>query len=502
MTCRNYERLLSLARDLSALKSIANLLGWDQQTYMPPKGVEGRSGQRAVLARVIHERVVSEEFGALLEELDGSAELATLGPEAAANVRELRRERDREVRVPAALVDELERTAGLAHQHWVDARNDGDFAGFAPWLEKLVRLTREWAEAVAYEEEPYDALVDVYEAGLRVRQIEPLFRALRSELVPLVEAIAASPRQPDPSILQRPYDAGRLHQFSRRVAEELGFDFTAGRIDLAIHPFCSGVMPRDVRLTTSFQESNPIDSLFSVVHEVGHGLYHQGYLPEHFGTPMAVAPSLGVHESQSRWWENFIARSAPFWERFYGDFRAMFPQALGDVSAGEFVRAVNLVRPSLIRVEADEVTYNLHVLLRFELERALFQGQCAVADLPAAWNEKMEKYLGIRPANDVEGVLQDVHWSHGMFGYFPTYTFGNLYAAQLNAAIRRDLPDLDGFVSAGRFAPLLEWMREKVHRRGSLYPPAELIRRVSGEAVSTRPLVDYLRGKFSALYDL
>jgi carboxypeptidase Taq len=502
MTGDSYNRLLEHSRRLSSLKSVAKLLDWDQQTHMPPKGAEDRSEQRALLAGLIHEIVVSEELHQLLEQLDGSGELASLGPEGAANVRELRREHDREYRVPTALVSEIERTAGLAHQHWVDARQNNDFRAFSPWLEKIVHLTRQWADAVGYEIEPYDALLDVYEPGTRARDVEPLFQALRSELVPLADAIGRASRQPDTSVLQRPFDAATLHGFSRRVAEELGFDFQAGRMDRSVHPFCSGVAPSDVRITTSFREENPVDSLFALIHEVGHGLYHQGLLPEHRGTPMGTAVSLGVHESQSRWWEDFVARNEPFWEHFYPGLKELFPSALAGVSRHEFVGAINAVRPSLIRVEADEVTYNLHVVVRFELERALFQGELQVADLPGAWDEKMEQYLGVRPSNHAEGVLQDVHWPHGMFGYFPTYTFGNLYAAQLNAAIRKDMPDLDRRVAQGQFAPILEWMRQKVHRRGSLYPPTELIRRITGQGVSTRPLLDYLRRKFVPLYGL
>jgi carboxypeptidase Taq len=500
MVEKAYEKLLERSREISALESVARLLHWDQQTYMPEKGQESRSQQRALLARLIHERTASPELRRLLEEIEGSGRLESLGPEARANVRELRREHDRQFKVPAALVEEIEKTAALSYRVWVEAKGNDDFDSFAPRLEEIVRLSKAWADAVGYQHERYDALLDTYEPGMRAAEIEPLFESLRSELVPLVRRIVGARCEVDTSMLRRKFDAATLRRFGKGIARDLGFDFKAGRLDASAHPFCCGVSITDVRITTSAEWSNPIDALFAVIHEVGHGLYHQGLLPRHRGTPMGSAVSLGVHESQSRWWENFIGRSRSFWEHYFPKLQEAFPGLMDDVAPDRFYGAINAVRPSPIRVEADEVTYNLHVLLRFELERDLLSDRLDVRDLPEAWNGKMEHYLGIRPAASGEGVLQDVHWAHGMFGYFPTYTLGNLYAAQLDRRIRREIPDLDAMVGRGEFHELLAWIREKIHRHGSRYRPAELVRRATGEALSTTPLVDYLQGKFGPPY--
>lgn len=498
----SYARFLQLSRDVYALRSVAKLLSWDQQTYLPPKGVESRSEQSAVLARVIHRRIVSEELHATLEELEASCELESLGPEAVANVRELRREHERERNVPDSLVDAIERTAGMAHQAWVEAKRQDAFASFEPWLAKLLHLKKEWTQAVGYQDEPYDALLETYEPGIITRDVVRLFDALRPELVNLLHRIADAPRKPDTSILRRPFEEDHLRQFIVQVTRDVGFDFERGRMDAAVHAFCEGITMTDVRIATSFNPSNPIDSLFAVIHEVGHGLYHQGLLPEHRGTPMGVSVSLGVHESQARWWENFIARSRPFWNYYFPQLQRHVPTTLGDITPDQFTFAINNVSPSLIRVEADEVTYNLHVLLRFELERALFNDDLATGDLPGAWADKLHDYLAIRPATNAEGVLQDVHWSLGMFGYFPTYALGNLYAAQFDRTMQEELPHLSTEIRHGRFHEALEWLRSRIHRRGSLYPPAELIQRATGETVRAGCLVEYLQRKFGELYGL
>jgi len=499
---RSYERLLELSREISALASIGNLLTWDQQVYMPVKGAAGRSEHRALIAGLVHQRIASDELHDLLLEIDGSGASDSLAPEAKANIRELRRESARARKVPATLVEEIERTIGSAHQPWIEAREHDEFRRFAPWLEKLVRLEKEWADAIGYPDEPYDALLDLHEPGMQTRDIARFFHALCSELRPLIDAISSAQLQPDTSVLHRGFDAETLHRFSVGVAKQMGFDFGAGRMDRSTHPFCCGVTMTDVRVTTNFNELNPIDSLFATIHEVGHGLYHQGLLPDHRGTPMGSAVSLGVHESQARWWENVIARSHAFWQHFLPGLKAAFPGVLDGLRLDEFLLAINAVKPSLVRVEADEVTYNLHIVLRVELERAMLNGELEVTELPAAWDSKVAHYLGLRPQRLAEGVLQDIHWAQGMFGYFATYTLGNCLAAQVDSTLRSEMPDLDEQIARGEFGDALEWMRVHIHRRGSLYPPNELVQQVTGRPLDSQDFLAYLRRKYGSLYGL
>lgn len=497
-----YDRAIEIGRQVFRLQSIGKLLSWDQSTNLPTAGAAPRAEQRALIDRLLHERLVSEELQEILEELGPPEQWEVLGPSARANLRELRRSQVRQRRIPTTLVDELSRTMGLAQAQWLDARKKNDFELFAPWLEKLVRLSREVAQAVGFESEPYDALLDDHEPGLRAKDFLPILSALGDALRELTEKLAAGPRRADTTLLQRPFDADKLRSFTRRVVTAIGFDFHAGRMDAATHSFCSGVDPRDVRLVAGFNPNNPLDSLFATIHEAGHGLYHQGIAEEHWSTPIGRGASVGVHESQARWWENFLARSAAFWRYFFPHLQSQFPDSLDGVSTDGFHRAINDVRPSLIRVEADEVTYNLHISVRVELERAMINDDLAIRDLPNAWNDLMEARLGIRPTSARDGVLQDVHWSQGMFGYFPTYTLGNIYAAQLDFRMRQETPDLDERASRGDFIAALDWMRSQIQKHGALYSPAELVNRACQEPVSAERLVDYLRAKFLPLYGL
>ena len=497
-----YDRLLASSREISTLESIGELLSWDQETYMPPAATDARSEQRTLVATLMHQRLVSEQLGEAIERLHGSEELEALGAEAVANVRELRRRHQRERKVPADLVQQIARTTALAHQPWVQARKENKLQLFAPWLERLVNLKKQWAEAVGYDAEPYDALLDEYEPEMRSQELHPLFDQLRSVLIELLGRIQASPLKPTESLFRGLFDLDKQREFGVKVASELGFNFHRGRLDTSAHPFCTGLAETDVRLTTRYDAADPTKSLLGIIHEAGHGMYEQGLLEEHRGTPMGSAVSLGVHESQSRWWENFIGRSRPFWEHYLPELQACFPAMLDAVALPEFLLAINQVRPSLIRVEADEVTYNLHILIRVELERELFSDALRVAELPDAWNERMDHYLGIRPSNDSDGVLQDIHWSMGGFGYFPTYTLGNLYAGQLDHQLRQDIPDVQRRISHGQFGELREWMGSRIHRHGSLYPPAELIREVTGLEPDSRFFLDYLNRKYTELYEL
>ena len=498
-----YAELLSRSREATLIASCANVLEWDQETYMPAGGVEHRGEQLGLLAGLAHERATDPRIAELLAAVEGSALVRDPDAPESVNVRELRRGYDRETRLPRALVEEIARTTPVAHQEWTASRRASDFARFRPWLEKIVALKRQEAECVGYAASPYDALLDDYEQGATAAETARLFDALRAELVPLVRAIAGAPRRGNASALRREIPVERQRAFGEVVAAALGFDFACGRLDTSAHPFCTGIGPGDCRLTTRFDPHDFTDGLYSIVHEVGHGLYDQGLPPAHYGTPMGQAADMGVHESQSRLWENRVGRSRAFWEHFLPVARASFGGALDGVSLDALHEAVNVVAPSLIRVSADEVTYNLHVLIRFELERALLSGSLSAADVPGAWNEAYARYLGVTPADDAEGCLQDSHWSGGLFGYFPTYTVGNVCAAQLVAAAERDLGPVDELFRRGEFVPLLGWMREHVHRHGRRDASASaLVRRLTGEPLDHRPLVDSLRRKYGELYAL
>lgn len=502
MASNDYEELLSISRDISYLGSVLKVLDWDQQTNLPSAAVNVRATQRTLLARLSHEMLVSERVGTLLDRLTNSAEVKTRGPVAIANVRELARDHSIQKRIPSRLVEELSRTISLTRDSWLEARTKNQFQFFAPWLEKLVALSREKAQAIGFQDEPYDALLDDYEQGLRAKSFMPVLNSLRESLSNLAKRIAATNKRPDLTILSHKYQADKLASFARQVTTAIGFDFHAGRMDTTTHSFCTGVHPNDVRLATSYNADNPLDSLFATIHEVGHGLYHQGLVVEEWGTPVGRSVSLGVHESQARWWENVVARGRPFWKFFFPKLQAEFPDELRNVKTDDFYGAINHVQPSLIRVEADEVTYNLHVIVRTELERALINGKLQVKDLPAAWDDGTEKIVGIRPTSPRDGVLQDVHWSRAMFGYFPTYTLGNLYAAQLNQRLRKDIPELDTQMARGEFLAALNWMRTRIHRHGAFYPPAELVEKACGEPLTAVALLNYLEEKYRPLYGL
>jgi carboxypeptidase Taq len=468
---------------------------------MPPAGSGLRAEQMALLARLTHEMATDPVIGELLTALEASP-LAKNGDSLeAANVREIRRSYDRAVKMPKALVEELARVTTQAQQVWRLARKNNDFASFRPWLEKIVGLKREEAQAVGKPgAPPYDALLDEYEPGATSAEITRVFAELRHELVPLVASITASGRKPRRDILERDYPIDRQKIFGEAAAAAIGFDFNAGRLDTTTHPFCSGFGPGDCRITTRYSLNHFNESFFGILHETGHGLYEQGLDPEHFGTPAGSYCSLGIHESQSRLWENQVGRSRPFWEHFFPRARQVFPASLSDVPLDDFLLAINEVERSFIRVEADEATYNMHIILRFELEQALIGGDLRPGDVPGAWNEKFEASFGLKVPDDRRGCLQDVHWSSGGIGYFPTYTLGNLYAAQFMEQARRDLTGLEDDFRRGEFGRLKGWLNDKVHRPGRRYPPGELCRRITGWPLDHGALVGYLRRKYGELY--
>ena len=516
-----YELLIRQARELAVLSSCSALLHWDEQTYMPRGGSPHRGEQMAYLAGLHHERATDPRFGELLAIVGGSDLVADPESPPAVNVRELRRNYQRKTRLPRDLVEALARTTSLAQQEWIAARSEARFERFRPWLEKIIQLKRQEAACLSEVADSgvtgaalYDALLDDYEPGARSTELAVLFQALREELVPLVQAIseASARRTRDghdshssagaqgDAILRRAYPLDRQRVFGETVASALGFDFQRGRLDMTAHPFCTGIGPGDTRITTRYDERQFGDAFFGVLHEVGHALYEQGLPAEHFGTPMGESISLGVHESQSRLWENAVGRSRPFWMYWFPMVRRVFHQALHDVTLDQFLAAVNHVAPSLIRVQADEVTYNLHIIIRFELEQALLADELPISALPDTWNQKYREALGVTPANDAEGCLQDIHWSAGLVGYFPTYTLGNIYAAQLFARARADLAGLDESFARGDFDELLAWLRDHVHRHGQRYRSVPLIERATGAKPDYRPLIGARKHKYGELY--
>jgi carboxypeptidase Taq len=497
-----YQELLRRSKESSLLGSCAHLLGWDERTYMPRLGSAHRAEQIALLARMTHEMVTAHPIGELLQEVEGSELIRENDGPAAANFREIKRVHDRAVKIPKELVEEIARVSTRAQQIWQESREKDNFSAFRPWLDKIVALKQQEAQAVGYREAAYDALLDEYEPGATTAELTGIFSALRKELVPLVQSIIATGKQPRRDILEREYATEQQESFSRAAAKAVGFDFEGGRLDITAHPFCSGIGPGDCRITTRYHPKHFNDAFFGTLHEAGHGIYDQGLDPEQYGTPLGSAVSLGIHESQSRLWENQVGRSRAFWEHFYPQARKLFSSALADVSIDDFVFAINDVRPSFIRVEADEATYNLHIILRFEMEQALINGELKCADVPGAWNEKFEHFFDLKPPTDKLGCLQDIHWSMGGIGYFPTYTLGNLYAAQFMASAKRDLGDLDMDFRNGEFGRLKEWLNEKIHRGGQRYRAGDLCRRVTGKPLSHQYFLTYLHDKYSRYYGI
>ena len=492
---QSYDSLLRELREIALLGSVNSVLGWDERTQMPPKGAEHRAAQASLLARMVHERFTSPRVDELLRTVESSNLVASAESDAAANVREIRRSYDRARKLPSSLVEEEVRVAVLGQQAWGEARAKSDYASFEPWLAKTLDLKRQEAKCIGYGPDMYDALLDEFEPGETAANLRKTFEGLRKPLVELIGKIAGSGRKAPLEILERSYPPEAQAKLGREAAAAVGFDFAAGRLDVSLHPFCTGLGPGDTRMTTRYDAHYFGDAFFGVLHETGHGLYEQGLPAAHFGTPLGEAISLGIHESQSRTWENFVGRGRAFWKHFLPKARAAFPETLKDVSEDQWYFAINDVRPSLIRTEADEATYNLHVLLRFELEQALLNDELKTRDLPAAWSDKMKQYLGLIPPDDARGCLQDIHWSGGAIGYFPTYTLGNLYAAQFFRQADKDLGGLDAQFARGDFAPLLGWLREKIHRHGKRYRAAELVKRVTGSELSAEPLLSHLSRK-------
>ncbi|MCK4632632.1 MAG: carboxypeptidase M32 [candidate division Zixibacteria bacterium] len=498
---KSYEELKERFKKIALLGGTSSLLGWDERTYMPRGGANVRAEQLALVAGMIHEEVTDPRVGELLSELEQSDLVKDADSIDAANVREIRHWYGKKIKLPKDLVEEEKKVTTLAQGEWVTARKNNDFKAFQPWLEKIVALKLKIADAYGWEGEPYNALLDDYEPGATVKDVEATFAGLRDDLVVLLGKIKGAPKKPDVSIVERDYDVKLQRIFGEAVAGAMGYDFANGRLDITTHPFCTTIGPGDTRITTRYNPKRLNDALFGTMHEAGHGLYEMGTESEkNFGMPAGEAASLGIHESQSRMWENQVGRSKSFWKYFFPQAQRIFRDSLGDVKLDDFYGAINNVQPSYIRVEADEATYNLHILLRFELERALLTGDLKPADAASEWNSRFEKYFGIKVDCHANGCLQDVHWSAGLIGYFPTYTLGNLYSAQFFAQAKKDIPNLYDQFENGQFSPLREWLREKIHRHGGRYRATVLGKKVTGESLSHKPLIDYMTAKFGEIY--
>lgn len=500
---QNYQQVCEHVRQTALLQSTLALLEWDQHTKMPALASDHRADQITAMATQIHLRRTDKAFGELLTQLAESAPENSDPPSVeSANIKNLKRDFERHSKIPEALAAALARAASEGQTAWVSARKNNDFAGFAPNLAKIIDLKKEQAQAIGFQDHPYDALIDAYEPGMTTQQVGSVLSALCDDLVPLVEKIQGGSSAPDTSCLRRNFPVDRQQQFAREVSSAIGFDYDRGRLDVTAHPFCTELGPNDCRITTRYDAQFFNSAFFGTLHEAGHGIYEQGLNTEQYGLPTGTYCSLGIHESQSRLWENLVGRSRSFWQHYFPTAKKHFSNALADISEDEFYRAVNHVSPSLIRVEADEATYNLHIAIRFEIERDLIDGSLAVDDLPTAWNDKYQQYLGITPTTDSDGVLQDVHWSAGLIGYFPTYSLGNLYASQFFAAAQTDLGDLDAQFAVGQFSGLKNWLNLHVHRHGQRYSGPELGQQITGQPLGHAELLNHLETKFGRVYQL
>jgi carboxypeptidase Taq len=508
-TLKTVANLTTRLLEIQRINSSASLLSWDQETYMPAGGGEARAEQISTLQGIAHQKLVSPEIEGLLAswidpetgEIRDSPGEAWDEPSRSL-LREVWRDYSRAKKLPSDFVIKLSRECSLAQQVWAEAKENQSFSQFLPNLRTVLSLKREEAAYLGYRDSPYDALLDEYEPGSTIKELRPLFAQIKGRLVPLLKKIQESSVQIDDTMLFHTFDQARQLEFGRMVLIAMGYDFERGRLDLSAHPFTTSFHPTDVRVTTRVHEHDLQACLFSCIHEGGHGLYDQGLDPRYFGTPLGDSVSLGIHESQSRMWENCVGRSRPFWRFFYPMLQQTFHHQLRSLDGEQFYAAINRVKPSLIRVEADELTYNLHIMLRFEIEQDLIEGKTRPEDLPGIWNQKMEEYLGIVPSNDAEGVLQDVHWSFGAFGYFPTYTLGNLYSVQFYEQAKLEIPHLEDEIAAGQLMVLQRWLGQKIHRWGRMFTPDHLSRRVTGKSLDPEPFLSYVEKKYGELYQL
>jgi carboxypeptidase Taq len=493
--------LRTILGEIADLHAAAALLDWDQQTQMPSGATQGRGHQISTVKTLAHSKFTSTEVGRLLDKLEPYGEQLDPDSDEARLIKVTRREFEKQTRGPPEMVAEFAQLTTVAHQAWEEARAENNFGGFLPFAEKIFALRRRYAELFAPYDHVYDPLLDDFEPGLKTADVKEIFDKLRSEQVKIVQEIAEKP-QVDSSFLRKHYEHQKQWDFGVEVISKFGYDWKHGRQDFSAHPFTQSIGLQDVRITTRVKEEFLNTALFGTMHECGHALYEQGIDSALDRSPLGTGASLAVHESQSRMWENLVGRSLPFWKYFYPRLQQFFPDQLKGVSLEHFFKGINRVQPSPIRIEADEATYNLHIMLRLEIEIAVLEGRLEVKDLPEAWNDRMQDYLGIVPKNDAEGVLQDVHWSGGMIGYFPTYALGNLISAQLWECIDRDLPDLHEQLRRGEFSTLLRWLRVNLHRYGAKFEPQELVERVTGSKIEPGAYIRYLRAKYGEIYGI
>ena len=496
-----FDQLKVLINEAADLYHAIDLLSWDQQTHMPPGGAAERGHQIATLTRIAHLKFTSDIVGRLLEDLKPYASELDPDSDDARLIKVTAHRYEKQTKVPVELVAEFAKVTSDAHLVWEQAREKSEFVKFQPYLETIFELRRRYAALFVPYDHIYDPLLDDFEPGLKTAEVQAIFSSLRPQQVELIRAITERP-QVDDSFLRQPYDEKKQWDFGVEVITRFGYDWMRGRQDKSTHPFTIDFGTGDVRITTRFLPDYFPSAFFSTTHECGHALYAQGINPNLNRTPLGKGASLGIHESQSRLFENFVGRSRDFWIHFYPSLQKYFPAQLGNVPLETFYKGINKVASSLIRVEADEATYNLHIMLRLELEIALIQGSLEVKDLPEAWEDGMRTYLGMIPPNDSLGVLQDVHWSNGYIGYFPTYALGNLIAAQLWECVNQDIPDLHDQIQRGVFADLTGWMREKIHWHGMKFEPQELVQRVTGSKIDPGPYIRYLITKYGEIYGL
>lgn len=495
------ERLKQIMGEVYDVRHAAALLSWDQQTYMPAGGNEARGHQLATLGKLSHQLGTSEEVGKLLSDLKQELAGADEASEEAALIRVAARDYNKESCIPEDFIVEHAMVTSRAFEAWAEARSKQDFSLFRPHLERIIELVKRYVTFFPPSDHPYDTLLDDFEPGMKTAEVQAIFNELRPRQVELLRAIAARPQVHD-KFLHRKYNEQKVWDFGADITRAFGYDWSRGRMDHAPHPFENSFSVNDVRITNRWDAGNALATVFSAMHEAGHAMYEQGIHPAYERTSLSHGTSLAVHESQSRMWENLVGRSLPFWEFFYPRLKALFPAQLEGVGLKNFYKAINRVEPSLIRVNADEATYNLHVMLRLELEIAMVEGKIEIKDLPEIWNSKMQEYLGITPPHDGVGVLQDIHWSYGSIGYFSTYALGNLISAQLWEKIRKDIPGLEDQIRKGRFDRLLGWLRENIHRHGRKYNPQDLVQKVTGSRINAAPYVRYLTRKYSEIYGL
>ncbi|MEH7237615.1 carboxypeptidase M32 [Bacillus sp. JJ1562] len=491
-----------LDQKITHLNSVLALAGWDQKVMAPKKGRSLFANSIGTLSTEIFKLSISTEMGELLEALSAEDVYPQLDDVTKATVRERNNFYQQSKSIPSELYNEYIVLTSNANDAWEEARETNNFEVFLPYLERIVEIKKQFTEYYGYEGHPYNALLNEFEPGLTVEKLDPLFAELRKSSIDLLERIHLSSSKPNGEIFEKLYDANTQKEFNQFLLPRIGFDMNAGRLDETVHPFAQSINTGDVRITTRYLEDNVRSAIFGTIHEAGHGIYEQNINPELEGTSICGGASFGIHESQSRFLENMVGRSEEFWKFFYQDLQNHFPDQLGSLDIKGFTRAINIVEPSYIRVEADELTYNLHIMLRYEIEKGLISGDIAVKDLPHVWNEKMKEYLGIVPPTDTLGVLQDVHWSFGGLGYFPSYSLGNLYAAQILNTIKKELPDFNGHIERGEFNVIQNWLKEKIHQYGVIYTPDELIKKVTGESLNASYLVNYLEEKYVKVYQL